>query len=442
MPVLPTVRDFLNLLEAHELTHLDSDRDLPGWSDAAANAFVERTAPALRACTEAARLAVEGSPGALVLCAEARDWCSTSLLRRCLLYGDWVILPVSFPEPGPAGGYLGIKPQLAKAASDLQQILPFIETGLVLPVAAVEMQGQLDPRSIDGLLSSGPIEEVRLRHLSVARAHQPVVDPRTQIQGTFSYSLAEFDGCQRVRFECHDPVWVPISPSDFLKQSFEACSLRDLPQQDVLHGMARDVVGTRLEQLAVDWFMARHKFGGALVTKSDVAWRLLHGIAAYAGHQAEIPVESALPGIDVPFLDNVPPHVICEERDRDRDQLEAMRLALHVFAQEVDQAVLSGAGPGHLRFLQSTHLEQPVREIESRLREAERKGLLNLICSGAVAVSVLCVAAWTGQPAAGVAVVPALGWLKDTLNDMAASRASASRCPLYALWRIKRRARA
>jgi len=439
----------LQLLQDWGFADGSSMKPASQWSSDQLKEFLEAAQHAIETCTQGTLEILARSKSPLVLYPEEHSQRSTSLLRRCLLYADWTILPISLPKADVVSERN--RAEIAEKTHKLNEFVPFLQTGLFLPVRA---QLCVPTLRFDGdpflreFVELQPVKEIIRRHAVTHLVEENVraVDrsgnaSTTQVRRIY----AEFDKAIVANITGSIPaattVELPLNPvhiTALKRLDADAASTSGADVRETLLA----AVGSRIREILHDWQLATGLYRSALVTESEITWDVLNQAEiATRGTQA-MPTQRSLMDLELPFLDHLPIHLIAAERHRLLDQLHAFRSSLDDLAREASQVLSSPDRDREMRRLHNKHVYEPLRELRLKMHEISRQRLTELAGSCVVVASTAAVAIYAGQsvPAALCAgLVGAAGGVKliDSVAKLLQERASLARSPVYLLWRIQ-----
>jgi hypothetical protein len=446
MPSSPSptkqLTDFLESWDFGEEAAGDSIRD---WPIKQLDTFLEQAQDVLSECTTGTAALVNSTKDKIVLFPELRAQLSTSLFRRCLLYADSVVVPIVLPFPG-AFTEAGRREQTLLHLADIWRVLPFLRTGIFLPVQQTFGGFNEDAYEplVNKLLSNPEIKATVEKHIKVGKKSDvlsttgPTGDSG---KARVEYKIAGFDGNFAMGAACSNipPLHTVSIPLVHIDGPLQVPDQSEVQPGTELYKLVLSTISSRLSSIIADWQLATSVFRANLVTKSDVCWDILQGIEGeFRGRQQE-KIERVVTTLDLPFLDKLDPHAILEERERSRDSLDAFRVSLAKFSVAGQKAVESGASEPEIALLRDQYLAEPVREINGKLDEVRAQSRV-LAIGGAVAIAVASFAIYSGQsPMAIISGLGALGACKP-LVELAKENAAVERSPMHFLWRVKTRA--
>ena len=448
-----TTRKLIELFSSEGLLSQDGSQIVGRWSDEKLREFLAAVHTALDECTAAAIKTLQECREGFILYPEHRFRRKKWLLRRSLLYADWVILPIRFPIPNSDWKPDFLKDQTARAAKEFADILAFVQSGPFLPVNAslANFEDASNRKHfLDRLLSLHDIKQIVSQHAELGIRSEKTYS--VDLEGNrkpieFTRIHARFDGSITASVECHIPakhtIEIPMLPVEGV---FRVPSGSELQGNDHLRNAMDGTVVNRMQGLLDDWNLATGLYKSTLITGSEIAWEIIRCIEEHARTQSEdrYPTERAVIELDLPFLDNVPVEMIVEEKEKNQSGLAALRAGLDAYAEEVSRALAGGASERDIQVLRAKHIDTPLRDLDIQLREINRKRFTELVGSAILMISTVAIAVYGGQPpAVGIAsgLISGGSALKivDSLAKLLSERASLPKSTMHLLWQFERR---
>lgn len=438
-----------SILSEWNLESRDSISEIERWPDEQVALLLEQINTSLEDSTAQSLAAIQCQPKRFVLVPELMARQSESVLRRALLYSDCVVLPVDFPPIDHPFTSAGIRIQIMEHLKHVIGLIPYLSSGFAFPVKgyfAVEDDAQ-QSSIVHGLLETEALEQLVTRYSTIQIESSPInaysktgeCEPapaeiiRAGFDGTFTMRGQVPTTKEGYRYEF--PV---VSPS----QPGRAATPEERQNRHDLQVLTGNVVTRRVSQLLADWTFATQACHAALITKSEIGWRIIQEIESRLGNRPTVRTERILYDLELPFLDRLPPEQILRQRNECSDSFEAFRTVMDLCAIEVSKALDSGADEREVRLIYDKHIHGPLRELDSKVREWSKKtacvGTMGAVLAG-FTVTLMCGASSLLTGATMSAVISLLfgKGLSERVNELVTDKTIINRSPVNLIWRIR-----
>lgn len=377
--------------------------------------------------------------------------CSRSLLNRCMLYSDLIAVPVDRVAGPDQLTDFGVTHQLTQAINSLLELLPYLNTGLFLPVAdytpyVEDLSGKAE--KVVEIANDPDVQALVAQHAQVGcLVESKKVTSEDGVEGTATIkrTIARFDNSLVSSVSLNSTVKAKVMiPLIGPEVAAPLVSSQVVEEDENLRSLRDQVVQSRIRKLLGDLELAGALNGASIVTNSPIAWELIDIVERNSGRTCQYPEERALVELDLPFLDEIHPTIIAEQRERLADSLEPFRLALHTLSIEAPEVVGRPDQARALAALREKHVIAPLRELRrhfaSSAKDAFTEGVVKAITTG----SVMSMAFYSptkelGTVLAASAILAGGHALSKTVASQKRRAGERTRSSVYLLWKIERR---
>ena len=446
---MPEQKTLVSILSDWDLDARESLSEIERWPDEQVALLIMQINASLEESTAQSLATIQSQPKRFVLVPELRARRSKSVLRRALLYSDCVVLPVDFPTNDHAFTPAGIRMQLIEQLEHIIGLIPYLSSGFAFPIKgyfAVEDDAQ-HSSLVHELLGSEVLDQLVARHSTIEIESSPINAYSSSgecEQAQAEIIRAAFDGSFTLRGQVPTTKGgyryeFPISPHS-LRSRVATPSERQ--NRHDLQELTSSVVTRRVSQLLADWTFATQACQAALITRSEIGWKILQEIESRLGNRRRLRTERILYDLELPFLDKLSPEQILQQRDDCSDSLDAFRTVMDACAIEVSKAFESGADEREIRMIYDRHIHAPLRELDSKVREWSKKsacvGTMGVVLAG-FTVTLMCGASSLLTGATMSAVISSLfgKGLSERINELVSDKAMINRSPVNLIWRIR-----
>lgn len=376
---------------------------------------------------------------------------SRSLLNRCMLYGDLIAVPLDRVAGPDQLTDFGVTYQLTQAINSLLELLPYLNTGLFLPVAGqapnVDDLGSNAEKVVE-IADDPDLQALVTRHAQVGcHVESKTITSEDGLEGTATLKriIARFDNSFATGCSWNSTVKAKVMiPLIGPEVAAPLVSSQAVEEDEVLRSLRDQVVQSRIRMLLSDVELAGALNGASIVASSPIAWELIDIVERTSRRTCQYPEERALVELDLPFLDEIPPTIIAEQRERLADSLEPFRLALHNLSIEAPEVVGRPDQDRALAALREKHVYAPLRELHRDFASCAKAAFTESVGNAITTGSVMSLAIYSATKDMGVALaassILAGGHaLSKTVASQMRRAGERTRSSVYLLWEIERR---